>query len=79
MKIVHKGGAVIRVLGLLIASGATAVAVGLAAPAEAQPLPRAPFKNCTQAKDAGYCNIPSSSDMYGPWLDRDGDGLGCEC
>lgn len=38
----------------------------------------APYKNCTQARQNGDTNIPSSSDKYGPWLDRDGDGIGCE-
>lgn len=62
----------IRALSVLTAFGA--IALGVAAPAQA-----VPFKNCTQAKSAGYCDIPSDSDKYGPWLDRDGDGLGCEC
>ena len=61
-----------RTISLIVAFGA--LAIGVAAPAQA-----APFKNCTQAKAAGYCDIPESSDKYGPWLDRDGDGLGCEC
>jgi hypothetical protein len=52
-----------------------AIAVGLAPTASAQ----TPFKNCTQAKASGYCDIPSSSPYYGPWLDRDQDGLACEC
>jgi hypothetical protein len=59
------------IIGLLLAS---AVAVGIAPVAIAD----APYKNCTQARDNGDSNIPSSSDKYGPWLDRDGDGVGCE-
>jgi hypothetical protein len=39
----------------------------------------APYQNCTQAKQNGDCDIPSSSDKYQSKLDRDGDGLGCEC
>lgn len=39
----------------------------------------APYPNCTAAKQDGACNIPSSSDKYQPKLDRDGDGIGCEC
>jgi hypothetical protein len=39
----------------------------------------APYKNCTEAKGNGDCDIPSSSDKYQSKLDRDGDGLGCEC
>lgn len=38
----------------------------------------APYKNCSQARANGDSNIPSSSDKYGPWLDRDQDGIGCE-
>ena len=47
----------------------------LAAPAVAN---AEPFKNCTAARDASYENIPSTSDYYGEWLDRDRDGIGCE-
>ncbi|MEN4478603.1 excalibur calcium-binding domain-containing protein [Mycolicibacterium cosmeticum] len=38
-----------------------------------------PYPNCTAAKKDNACNIPSSSDKYQPKLDRDGDGIGCEC
>ena len=64
----------IRIVGLLIASALAVIGIRLAAPAQA-----APFKNCTQAKAAGYCDIPEDSPYYGSWLDRDQDGLGCEC
>lgn len=37
-----------------------------------------PFKNCTEARNAGYTNIPSTSPFYGPHLDRDKDGFGCD-
>ncbi len=47
--------------------------------ASATPAQAAPYKNCTQAKQNGECDIPSSSDKYQSKLDRDGDGLGCEC
>jgi hypothetical protein len=47
----------------------------LAAPAVANAVP---YKNCTQARANGDSDIPSSSDKYGSWLDRDGDGIGCE-
>lgn len=56
-----------------------AIAVGVAAPAVATPLPEAPYKNCTQARQNDDCDIPSSSDKYQSKLDRDGDGVGCEC
>jgi hypothetical protein len=38
----------------------------------------APYENCGEARQNGDSNIPSSSDKYGPWLDSDGDGVGCE-
>jgi Excalibur calcium-binding domain len=38
----------------------------------------APYKNCTEARKNGDTNIPSDSPNYGRWLDRDGDGIGCE-
>lgn len=52
---------------------ATVVAIGTAPVASA-----VPFKNCTQARDAGYEDIPASSDYYGEHLDSDLDGIGCE-
>lgn len=59
-----------------LALAGLAVAIGLASPiANAQQ----PFTNCSQAKASGYCDIPSNSPYYGPWLDRDQDGLACEC
>jgi hypothetical protein len=60
----------LAVTALLV--GALAVGVAPAAIADA------PYKNCTQARQNGDSDIPSSSDKYGPWLDRDGDGVGCE-
>lgn len=36
------------------------------------------FKNCTEAYDAGYSNIPASDPHYAKHLDRDGDGIGCD-
>lgn len=60
--------------GLLVAVGIVVAAVGVAPLASAD----VPYKNCTQARQNGDTDIPSSSDKYGPWLDRDGDGVGCE-
>jgi hypothetical protein len=57
----------------IAAVAVAAVAVGIAPVASA-----APYKNCTQARANGDTNIPSSSDKYGPWLDKDQDGVGCE-
>jgi hypothetical protein len=65
----------LRALGVLLASALVATIIVLgAAPAHA-----APYPNCTAAKQNGDCDIPSSSDKYQSKLDRDQDGLGCEC
>ena len=69
----------ISTIGFALAVGFTAAAIGTAAPAIATPLPQAPYKNCTQARENGDCDIPASSDKYQSKLDRDGDGIGCEC
>ncbi|MCM1941908.1 excalibur calcium-binding domain-containing protein [Streptomyces sp. G3] len=37
-----------------------------------------PFKNCTEAYDAGYSNIQKGDEHYGEHLDRDKDGVGCD-
>lgn len=37
-----------------------------------------PFRNCTEAYDAGYQNIQRGDEHYGKHLDRDGDGVGCD-
>lgn len=37
-----------------------------------------PFKNCTEAREAGHSNIPQGSEYYASKLDRDGDGYGCD-
>jgi hypothetical protein len=52
-----------------------AAAIGLAPVADAA----CPYRNCSEAAQDGVCNIPSTSPCYGPWLDRDHDGIGCEC
>ncbi|MFE9703578.1 LAETG motif-containing sortase-dependent surface protein [Streptomyces sp. NPDC005930] len=58
----------------------TVAALALAAlPAAAQAHDGAhPFKNCTEAYDAGYSDIPESDEHYGEHLDRDRDGVGCD-
>jgi len=38
-----------------------------------------PYSNCSQAKADGVCNITQDSPYYLPKLDRDGDGIACEC
>jgi hypothetical protein len=56
------------------AFGAGIAVVGIAPAAQA-----APYSNCTEAKNNGDCDIPATSSKYQSKLDRDGDGLGCEC
>lgn len=36
------------------------------------------FKNCTAARAAGAAPVYQGDPGYGPHLDRDGDGIGCE-
>lgn len=37
------------------------------------------YRNCTEAKAHGECDIPEGSPHYCPKQDRDNDGLACEC
>ncbi len=37
------------------------------------------YKNCTEAKANGECDIPEGSSHYCSKQDRDGDGIACEC
>ena len=60
----------------------TLTGIALAAPmllVSATPASAAPYANCTQARNNDDCDIPASSDLYQSKLDRDGDGIGCEC
>lgn len=36
------------------------------------------FRNCTEARAAGAAPVLRGTPGYGPHLDRDGDGVGCE-
>ena len=38
----------------------------------------APFRNCKAARAAGAAPVRLGEPGYGPHLDRDGDGIGCE-
>jgi hypothetical protein len=58
---------------LFVAAAIAAAAIGAAPAASA-----APYENCKAAAKDGQFNIPSTSPMYGPWLDSDDDGIGCE-
>jgi hypothetical protein len=63
----------IRVL-IAAAFVCTAAAIGAAPAADAD----APYPNCKAAAQDGRYDIPSDDPAYGPWLDRDQDGIGCE-
>ncbi|MGY4653423.1 hypothetical protein ACVWWN_007219 [Mycobacterium sp. URHB0021] len=52
-----------------------AVGIGLAPIAGAA----GPYSNCSQAKADGVCNITQDSPNYLAKLDRDSDGVACEC
>jgi len=36
------------------------------------------YENCTAARDAGAAPVYEGDPGYGPHLDRDSDGVGCE-
>ncbi|WP_101927273.1 MULTISPECIES: excalibur calcium-binding domain-containing protein [Luteimonas] len=36
------------------------------------------FRNCTEAREAGAAPVHRGEPGYGPHLDRDDDGVGCE-
>lgn len=36
------------------------------------------FRNCAEARAAGAAPVHAGEPGYGPHLDRDGDGIGCE-
>lgn len=59
--------------GIVVALAMGAVALGGAAVANAEP-----YESCKAAAQDGVYDIPSDSSDYGPWLDRDKDGIGCE-
>lgn len=37
-----------------------------------------PFRNCAAARAAGAAPVFRGTPGYGPWLDGDDDGIGCE-
>ena len=47
------------------------------APARTAPS-RGAFANCSEARAAGAAPVRRGEPGYGPHLDRDGDGIGCE-
>jgi len=36
------------------------------------------YRNCTEVREAGAAPVRRGEPDYGPHLDRDGDGIGCE-
>ena len=64
--------ALIGLTALLIGAGVFTAPIANAEPTR-------PFKNCSAAKAAGYCDITSDSPLYTPSQDRDSDGYACEC
>ncbi|MBL8544367.1 MAG: excalibur calcium-binding domain-containing protein [Hyphomonadaceae bacterium] len=42
------------------------------------PMRSAPFANCAEARAAGAAPVYRGAPGYGPHLDRDSDGIGCE-
>jgi hypothetical protein len=61
------------VVATMLTGAAFGVGIGTAAVATA-----APYVNCTAAAADGASDIPSDSEYYGPHLDKDQDGIGCE-
>jgi hypothetical protein len=59
------------ILGAFVA---VAAAIGAAPAANAE----VPYDNCKAAAADGRYDIPSDDPAYGPHLDRDQDGIGCE-
>jgi hypothetical protein len=57
---------------------APAPAPPVVAPPVANPPASTPFKNCSAAKAAGAAPVRIGDAGYGPHLDTDGDGVGCE-
>jgi len=47
-------------------------------PAHAAPASGRPFRNCAEARAAGAAPVRRGDPGYGPHLDRDNDGIGCE-
>jgi hypothetical protein len=59
---------------LIVAAAIGAAALGTASVANADVY----YKNCDAARDAGAAPVMEGDPGYGPHLDRDGDGIGCE-
>ena len=53
-------------------------ATGLAPAGSSPNAPSRPFRNCDEARAAGAAPVKRGDPGYGPHLDRDNDGVGCE-
>ena len=63
----------------MIRALSTALAVAAIARAGAATVNADPYyKNCSAARDAGAAPVMKGDPGYGPHLDRDDDGIGCE-
>ena len=60
---------------LIIAAGIAATTIGAAQTANAAPFF---YDNCDAARAAGAAPVYEDDPGYGPHLDRDRDGVGCE-
>lgn len=60
------------------ASSAPAPSRQQLAPSKAAPASGWAYRNCTEARAAGAAPVRRGEPGYGPHLDRDGDGVGCE-
>ncbi|WP_147208099.1 excalibur calcium-binding domain-containing protein [Pseudoxanthomonas taiwanensis] len=60
------------------AGNAASQAQSLQAPARAAPANGRAFRNCAEARAAGAAPVRRGDPGYGPHLDRDNDGIGCE-
>ncbi|HEY1034105.1 MAG TPA: excalibur calcium-binding domain-containing protein [Pseudoxanthomonas sp.] len=49
-----------------------------ATPARENSTPGRPFRNCAEARAYGAAPVRRGDPGYGPHLDRDNDGVGCE-
>jgi hypothetical protein len=58
----------------IVAAAIAAAAIGAASTANAEVY----YKNCDAARAAGAAPVMEGDPGYGPHLDRDGDGVGCE-
>jgi hypothetical protein len=59
---------------LIVATAIAAAAIDTAQTASAAPF----YENCDAAREAGAAPVYEDEPGYGPHLDRDRDGIGCE-